>query len=49
MRGRVLEEVRAWPNQTEIIVKGIKLLQEDSPDEIGTAIAEFVKRVRQNA
>jgi haloalkane dehalogenase len=46
MRGRVLEEVRAWPNQTEVIVRGIKLLQEDSADEIGATIAEFVKRVR---
>lgn len=46
MRGRVLEQVRAWPNQTEVAVNGVKLLQEDSPDEIGTAIAEFVKRVR---
>jgi len=46
MRGRVLDEVRAWPNQTEVTVKGVKLLQEDSADEIGIAIAEFVKRVR---
>jgi haloalkane dehalogenase len=49
MRGRVLEKVRAWPNQTEVIVKGVKLLQEDSPDEIGSAIAEFVKRLRKQA
>ncbi|UCI19935.1 haloalkane dehalogenase [Mesorhizobium sp. B2-1-8] len=47
MRGRVLDEVRGWPNQTEVTVKGIKLLQEDSADEIGRAIAAFVTDVRQ--
>ncbi len=47
MVGRVRDAVRAWSNQTEVTVKGRKLLQEDSPDEIGTAIAEFVRRLRQ--
>jgi len=45
-RGRLREIIRRWPNQTEVTVKGRKLLQEDSPDEIGAAIAEFAKRVR---
>lgn len=45
-RGRLREIIRRWPNQTEVTVKGRKLLQEDSPDEIGAAIADFVKRVR---
>lgn len=45
-RGRLREIIRRWPNQTEITVKGRKLLQEDSPDELGVAIAGFVKRVR---
>jgi haloalkane dehalogenase len=45
-RGRLREIIRQWPNQTEVTVKGRKLLQEDSPDEIGAAIADFVKRVR---
>ena len=45
-RGRLRETIRRWPNQTEVTVKGRKLLQEDSPDEIGAAIADFVKRVR---
>ena len=45
MRGRMLEAVRAWPNQTEIAIRGVKLLQEDSPGEIGAAIADFVRRV----
>ena len=45
MRGRVLEAVRAWPNQTEVAARGVKLLQEDSPDDIGTAIADFIRRL----
>ncbi len=46
-RGRMREVIRQWPNQMEVTVKGRKLLQEDSPDEIGSAIAEFVRRVRE--
>jgi len=34
---------RTWPNQTEITVPGIHFIQEDSPDEIGQAVAQFVK------
>jgi haloalkane dehalogenase len=37
---------RTWPNQTEITVRGKHFLQEDSPMEIGEAIAEFVKKLR---
>ncbi|MEJ2375111.1 MAG: haloalkane dehalogenase [Pseudolabrys sp.] len=33
---------RSWPNQREVTVKGIHFIQEDSPDEIGTAIAEWI-------
>jgi haloalkane dehalogenase len=32
---------RTWPNQTEVTVKGNHFLQEDSPNEIGQAIAEW--------
>jgi haloalkane dehalogenase len=45
--GRPREFCRTWPNQTEITVKGIHFIQEDSPDEIGLAIANFVRRLRQ--
>ena len=45
-RGRLREMIRRWHNQIEITVKGRKLLQEDSPKEIGAAIADFVQRVR---
>jgi haloalkane dehalogenase len=44
--GRQREVCRAWPNQTEVTVKGLHFVQEDSPDEIGRAVADFVRRVR---
>jgi haloalkane dehalogenase len=46
LTGRQREICRRWPNQTEVTVKGRHFLQEDSPDEIGTAVADFVRRVR---
>ena len=45
VRGRIAVALRNWRNQTEVTVKGRKLLQEDSPDEIGLAIAHFVRRL----
>ncbi len=47
--GRQREVCRAWPNQTEVTVKGLHFIQEDSPDEIGRAVAEFVRKVREPA
>ena len=44
--GRQREVCRRWPNQSEVTVKGLHFLQEDSPDEIGAAVADFVRRVR---
>ena len=44
--GRQREICRAWRNQTEVTVKGLHFVQEDSPDEIGQALAAFVRRVR---
>jgi haloalkane dehalogenase len=46
LTGRQRDICRGWPNQTEITVKGLHFIQEDSPDEIGKAVAEFAKRVR---
>ncbi|GAS92026.1 haloalkane dehalogenase [Mycolicibacterium brisbanense] len=43
MRGRIRDFVRTWPNQSEVTVAGSHFIQEDSPDEIGAAIAEFVR------
>jgi len=39
------EFCRSWPNQEEVTVKGIHFVQEDSPAEIGAAIAGFVERI----
>jgi haloalkane dehalogenase len=44
--GRQRELCRAWPNQTEVTVKERHFVQEDSPDEIGQAVADFVRRIR---
>ncbi|HET7341986.1 MAG TPA: haloalkane dehalogenase [Methylomirabilota bacterium] len=43
--GAQREFCRAWPNQQEVTVKGSHFLQEDSPAEIGQAIAKFLKRL----
>ena len=39
--GAQREFCRGWPNQTEITVTGTHFIQEDSPDEIGAAIANW--------
>lgn len=36
---------RTWPNQQEVTVRGLHFLQEDSPAEIGQAIAAFLARM----
>jgi len=46
LTGRPREFCRGWPNQTEVTVKGTHFIQEDSPDEIGHAVAAFVRRLR---
>jgi haloalkane dehalogenase len=46
LTGRIRDYVRSWPNQTEITVPGVHFIQEDSPDEIGSAVAQFVRRLR---
>jgi len=44
--GRGREFARSWPNQRVVTVKGVHYLQEDSPVEIGSALAAFVKGIR---
>jgi len=46
LTGRQREVCRRWPKQSEVTVKGLHFIQEDSPDEIGEAVADFVRRVR---
>jgi haloalkane dehalogenase len=43
--GAQREFCRTWPNQQEVTVKGSHFLQEDSPVEIGQAIARFLRRL----
>jgi haloalkane dehalogenase len=43
--GAQREFCRAWPNQQEVTVRGTHFVQEDAPDEIGRAIATFVRRL----
>ncbi|MDP8951137.1 MAG: haloalkane dehalogenase [Actinomycetota bacterium] len=45
LTGAQREFCRTWPNQGEITVQGAHFVQEDSPHEIGEAIAAFVKRI----
>jgi haloalkane dehalogenase len=47
IRGRALDFVRTWPNQTEVSVSGVHFIQEDSADEIGAAVASFVRALRR--
>ena len=44
LRGAPREFCRTWPNQTEVTVSGTHFIQEDSPDEIGQAIADWITR-----
>ncbi len=41
LRGVALEFAQSWPNQTEVEVAGTHFIQEDSPDEIGQAVADW--------
>ena len=43
MRGRTRDFCRGWRNQREVTVKGAHFLQEDSPGQIGIALAGFVR------
>ena len=43
--GAQREYCRSWPNQEEVTVKGSHFIQEDSPHEIGDAVARFVRKV----
>jgi haloalkane dehalogenase len=41
--GAQREFCRRWPNQTEITVRGSHFIQEDSPDQIGPALANWYR------
>lgn len=44
--GKQREFFRAWPNQRDITVSGSHFIQEDSADEIGRAVADFVRGLK---
>ncbi len=45
LTGPQREYCRSWPNQREVTVKGIHFIQEDSPAEIGRAIADWYSNI----
>lgn len=47
LRGKAREFCRSWPNQTEVTVAGTHFIQEDSPDDIGQAIADWITNTVQ--
>ncbi len=46
LTGAQREFCRTWPNQREVTVRGLHFIQEDSPDEVGQALAEWYASLR---
>jgi len=44
--GRSLDFCRSWPAQSEVSVPGIHFIQEDSADEIGQALSNWLRQMR---
>ena len=42
LTGPQREFCRSWPNQVEVTVSGIHFIQEDSPEDIGRTIADWL-------
>ena len=43
--GEPREFCRRWPNQQEVTVSGLHFIQEDSPHEIGDAVADWLRAI----
>ena len=43
--GKQREFCRSWPNQQEVTVQGLHFIQEDSPIEIGQAVASWLESI----
>jgi haloalkane dehalogenase len=41
--GRQREFCRSWPNQVEVTVPGLHFIQEDSPQDIATALSDWIE------
>ena len=48
IQGSVRDFCRTWKNQSEITVQGIHFIQEDSPNEIGTAIQKWYETINKD-
>jgi len=46
VRRCIREFVRTWPNLTETTITGVHFIEAHSPNEIGTAVAQFVRSLR---
>jgi len=45
LKGKALDFCRTWANQKEVTAQGKHFIQEDSPDEIGRAVADFIREI----
>ena len=45
LTGAARDFCRSWPNQQEVTVKGSHFVQEDSPVEIGQAVAAWLETI----
>jgi haloalkane dehalogenase len=45
LTGRARDFCRSWSHQTEVTVPGTHFIQEDSPDEIGAAVASWLSEI----
>jgi haloalkane dehalogenase len=47
LTGALRAYCRTWPAQVEVTVQGIHFPQEDSPDEVGQALAQWLKTLQE--
>ena len=45
LKGTVADFARTWKNQSEASVKGLHFVQEDSPDEIASAVRDWLGKI----
>jgi haloalkane dehalogenase len=47
--GRIRKRAQSFPDQHHVIVKGLHFVQEDSPDEVGRAITDWLGKLTAGA
>lgn len=45
LTGKARDFCRTWPNQKEVMVAGMHFIQEDSPHQIGTSVANWINTI----